>query len=160
MDRDRRVRLTHSDSGTSSFNSRTFATPGRTYEWSAARWPSRTGRLADRLNGMPKYVVSATLQHPAWNNTTVLEGDVLGAVSMLKREFTGAIVIPASIRIVRTLMEHDLVDQMRLKVFPVALGAGDRLFGETSGTKLMRLVETRTLDGDTTYLAFERVQAA
>jgi len=128
----------------------------RTYEWFAGRWPSRTGELADRLNGLPKYVVSATLRHPAWNNTTVLEGDVLGAVSMLKREFTGAIVIPASVRIVRTLMEHDLVDQMRLKVFPVALGAGDRLFGETSATRSMRLVEVRTLDGDTAYLTYER----
>jgi dihydrofolate reductase len=87
-------------------------------------------------------------------------GDVLEQVSKLKAELEGDIVIPASTRIVRALMEHDLVDAMGLKVFPVVLGGGDRLFGETSGTKLMRLVETRTLDGDTTYLAFERVQAA
>jgi len=87
-------------------------------------------------------------------------GDVLEQVSKLKAELEGDIVIPASTRIVRALMEHDLVDAMWLKVFPVVLGGGDRLFGETSGKKLMRLVETRTLDGDTTYLAFERVQAA
>jgi dihydrofolate reductase len=132
----------------------------RTYEWFAARWPSRTGGLADRLNGMPKYVVSSTLEHPDWNNSTVVTGDVLEQVAKLKAELEGNIVIPASTRIVRALMEHDLVDAMWLKVFPVVLGGGDRLFGETSGKKLMRLVETRTLDGDTTYLAFERVQAA
>ena len=90
----------------------------RTYEWFAGRWPSRTGELADRLNGLPKYVVSSTLEHLAWNNSTILEGDLLAAVSTLKQEFSGAIVIPASVRIVRTLMEHDLVDAMRLKVFP------------------------------------------
>ena len=132
----------------------------RTYEWFAARWPSRTGGLADRLNGMPKYVVSSTLEHPDWNNSMVVTGDVLDQVSKLKAELEGNIVIPASTRIVRTLMEHDLVDAMWLKVFPVVLGGGERLFGETSGQRLMRLVETRTLDGDTTYLAFERVRAA
>jgi dihydrofolate reductase len=129
----------------------------RTYEWFAARWPSRTGALADRLNRLPKYVVSSTLEGPSWNNSTVVKGDVLDEVSKLKHEFTGDIVIPASFRIVRTLMEHDLVDQMRLKVFPVVLGAGEHLFGETSGKKLMRLVDTRTLDGDTAYLTYERV---
>ena len=118
----------------------------RTYEWFAGRWPSRTGELADRLNGLPKYVVSSTLEHPVWNNSTVLEGDLLAAVLTLKREFGGAIVIPASVRIVRTLIEHDLVDEMRLKVFPVVLGAGDRLFGATSARRPMRLVDVRTLD--------------
>ena len=128
----------------------------RTYEWFAGRWPSRTGELADRLNGLPKYVVSSTLEHPAWNNSTLLEGDLLDAVSTLTLEFRGAIVIPASVRIVRTLMEHDLVDAMRLKVFPVVLGAGDRLFGETSARRPMRLVDVRTLDGDTAYLTYGR----
>jgi dihydrofolate reductase len=132
----------------------------RTYEWFAGRWPSRTGPLADRLNSMPKYVVSSTLEHPDWNNSTVVTGDVLDHVSKLKAELDGNIIIPASTRIVRSLMEHDLVDAMWLKVFPVVLGDGERLFGETSGAKLMRLVETRTLDGDTTYLAYERVRAA
>jgi dihydrofolate reductase len=132
----------------------------RTYEWFAARWPSRTGALADRLNSLPKYVVSSTLEDPDWNNSTVVRGDVLDEVSNLRHEFSGDIVIPASFRIVRTLMEHDLVDEMRLKVFPVVLGAGNRLFGETSGKKPMRLVDVRTLDGDTTYLTYEPVQEA
>jgi dihydrofolate reductase len=132
----------------------------RTYEWFAARWPSRTGALADRLNSLPKYVVSTTLEHPNWNNSTVLKGDLLDEVSKLRHGFTGDIVIPASFRIVRTLMEYDLVDEMRLRVFPVVLGAGDRLFGETSRKKPMRLVDVRTLDGDTAYLTYERVHDA
>ena len=130
----------------------------RTYEWFAARWPSRTGPLADRLNTMPKYVVSSTLDDPDWNNSTVLTGDLLDEVSKLKAEFNGDIVVPASTGIVRALMEHDLVDELRLKIFPVVLGAGERLFGETDGKKAMRLVDVRTLDGDTTYLIYEGVQ--
>jgi dihydrofolate reductase len=132
----------------------------RTYEWFAARWPSRSGELADRLNSLPKYVVSSTLEHPHWNNSTVLKGDVLDEVSKLKQEFNGEIVVPASFRIVRMLIEHDLVDELRLKVFPVVLGAGERLFGETSGKKAMRLVDVRTLDGDTSFLTYERAQDA
>jgi dihydrofolate reductase len=132
----------------------------RTYEWFAGRWPSRSGPLADRLNGMPKYVVSSTLDHPDWNNSTVVDGDLLDEVARLKAELEGAIVIPASVRIVRALVEHDLVDAMWLKVFPVVLGAGERLFGEATGTKPMRLVETRTIDGTATYLGYERVPAA
>jgi dihydrofolate reductase len=131
----------------------------RTYEWFAARWPSRTGELADRLNGLPKYVVSSTLKDPGWNNSTVLVGDLLAEVAKLKHEFSGDIVITASVRIVRTLLEHDLVDEMRLKVFPVVLGAGERLFGETSAKRPMRLVDVRTLDGDTGYLRYERATA-
>jgi dihydrofolate reductase len=129
----------------------------RTYEWFAARWPSRTGALADRLNVLPKFVVSSSLEDPEWNNSTVVRGDLLDEVSKLTHEFTGDIVIPASFRIVRTLLEHDLVDELRLKVFPVVLGAGERLFGETSGKKAFRLVEARTLDGDTSFLTYERV---
>jgi dihydrofolate reductase len=128
----------------------------RTYEWFAARWPSRTGALADRLNGLPKYVVSSTLDHTDWNNSMVLKGDVLDEVSKLRHQFGGDIVIPASFQVVRTLMEHDLVDEMRLKVFPVVLGAGERLFGHTSGRKPMRLVNARILDGDTAYLIYAR----
>ena len=130
----------------------------RTYDWFAARWPSRSGELAHRLNSLPKYVVSATLEHPDWNNATVLKGDVLHEVSNLKQKVSGEIVVPASIRIVRTLMEHDLVDELRLKIFPVVLGAGERLFGETSGKNAMRLVAVRTLDGDTVFLTYERSQ--
>ena len=128
----------------------------RTYEWFAGRWPSRTGALADRLNGLPKFVVSSTLRDPAWNNTTVLDGDLLTEVANLKGRVDRDILVTASARIVRTLLEHDLVDEMRLKVFPVVLGAGDRLFGETSDTKQMRLVDTRTVDGETAYLMYQR----
>ena len=132
----------------------------RTYEWFAARWPSRTGELADRLNGLPKFVLSSTLAQPSWVNSTVLRGDVLDVASKLKEEIDGEIVVPASVRIVRALMEHDLIDELRLRIFPVVLGAGDRLFGDTSSKKRMRLVDSRTLDGDTSYLIFTRVQDA
>ena len=128
----------------------------RTYEWFSGRWPSRTGELADRLNGLPKYVVSSTLEHPAWNNTTVLTGDVLDEVAALKRRFDRDILVTASAGIVRTLLEHDLVDELRLKVFPVVLGAGERLFGETSDLRAMHLVDARTIDGDTAYLTYAR----
>ena len=128
----------------------------RTYEWFAGRWPSRTGPLADRLNGLPKFVLSSTLQDPAWNNTTVLSGDLLAETAELKRWVDRDILVTASARIVRTLLEHDLVDELRLKVFPVVLGTGDRLFGETSDTKQMRLVDTRTIDGGTAYLVYQR----
>ena len=94
----------------------------RSYEWLAARWPSRSGELADRLNSLPKYVVSSTLEHPAWNNSTVLRGDVLTEVSTLKQQLNGDIVIAGSFQLVHTLMEHDLVDELRLKIFPVVLG--------------------------------------
>jgi dihydrofolate reductase len=129
----------------------------RSYGWFAARWPSRSGELADRLNSLPKYVVSSTLEHPDWNNSTVLKGDVLDEVSNVKHELAGEIVVPASFQLVRRLMEHDLVDELRLKVFPVVLGAGERLFGETSDKKAMRLVETRTLEGDVVLLTYERL---
>jgi dihydrofolate reductase len=120
----------------------------RSYEWFAARWPSRSGKLADRLNSQPKYVVSSTLEEPDWNNSTVLKGDVVEEVSKLKHELDGEIIVPASFQLVRTLMEHDLVDELRLKVFPVVLGDGERLFGETSDKKPLRLLESRTIEGD------------
>jgi dihydrofolate reductase len=132
----------------------------RSYEWFAARWPSRSGELADRLNSLPKYVVSSTLENPEWNNSTVLKGDVLNEVSRLKHELKGEIVVPASFQLVRTLMEHDLVDELRLKIFPVVLGAGERLFGETSDTKPMRLVDTQTVERDIVFLTYERVRDA
>jgi dihydrofolate reductase len=126
----------------------------RTYEFLAARWPSRSGALADRLNDMPKYVVSSTLKDPDWNNTKVLAGDVAQEVSKLREELDGRIVVPGSIRLVRTLMENDLVDELRLMIYPVVLGAGERLFGETSDELPMRLVDTRTVD-DLAYLTYE-----
>ena len=132
----------------------------RSYEWFAARWPSRSGELADRLNSLPKYVVSSTLENPEWNNSTVLKGDVLNEVSRLKHELEGEIVVPASFQLVHTLLEHDLVDELRLKVFPVVLGAGERLFGETSDKKAMRLVDTRTVEGDVVFLTYKRVRDA
>ena len=132
--------------------------PGRrSYEWFAARWPSRAGALADRLNSLPKYVVSSTLEHPAWNNSTVLKGDVLDEVSKLKQKLNGEIVVPASFQLVHALMEHDLVDELRLKIFPVVLGAGERLFGETSDQKPLRLVGTQVVEGDVAFLTYQRV---
>src|SRR6266487_556494 len=129
----------------------------RRYEFLAARWPSRSGELADRLNSLPKYVVSSTLGDPDWNNSTVLRGNVLDEVSKLKQELNGEIVVLASFQLVRTLMQHDLVDELRLKIYPVVLGAGERLFGETSDKKPMRLVDTQIVDGDVAFLTYERV---
>src|SRR2546427_11458681 len=128
----------------------------RSYEFLASRWPSRTGALADRLNSKPKYVVSSTLQDPAWNNTTVLHGDVVSEVSKLKHQLAGDIVVAASFQLVHTLMEHDLADELRLMIYPVVLGAGERLFGEGSEKKPMRLVSTRTVD-DLALLIYELV---
>ena len=130
----------------------------RSYEWFAARWPSRSGALADRLNGLPKYVVSSTLEDPDWTNTTVLNGDVVNEVSKLKQERSGEINVPASFQLARTLMEHDLVDEVRLKIFPVVLGAGERLFGEISDKKPLRLVDVRTLGDGVAVLTYEAVR--
>jgi dihydrofolate reductase len=132
----------------------------RSYEWFAKRWPSRTGDLADRLNSLPKYVVSATLDNPSWNNSTVLTGDVVSAVSALKQQIAGEIIVPASFQLVHTLMRHNMVDELRLKVFPVVLGAGERLFAETSDTRPMRLLGSEILDGGITYLTYEAVRDA
>jgi len=129
----------------------------RSYEWFAARWPSRSGELADRLNNLPKYVVSSTLEEPEWNNSTVLEGDVVDAVSKLKQELDGEIVVPGSFQLVRTLLEHGLVDELRLKIFPVVLGDGERLFGKTDNKKALRLVGSQTVDGDVAFLTYESV---
>jgi dihydrofolate reductase len=104
---------------------------------------------------MPKYVISSTLEDPEWSNSTVLKGDAVEEVSKLKQETDGEILVPASIQLVRTLLEHDLVDELRLMVYPVVLGAGERLFGETSDKKPMRLVATRTLDYSLAYLTYE-----
>jgi dihydrofolate reductase len=128
----------------------------RTYEFLAARWPSRSGELADRLNGMPKYVVSSTLAAPEWNNSTVL--GAADEVSKLREELDGEIVVPGSIQLVRALMDDDLVDELRLMVYPVVLGAGERLFGETSDKKPMRRVDARTVGDDLVYLIYEPVR--
>lgn len=130
----------------------------RSYEWFAARWPSRSGELADRLNNLPKYVMSSTLQDPDWNNSTVLKGDVVNGVSELKQRTAGDIVIYASFQLVRTLIEHNLVDELRLMIYPVVLGTGERLFGETSGKKPMRLVNSRTVGDSLAFLTYEPIQ--
>jgi dihydrofolate reductase len=116
--------------------------------------------LADRLNSLPKYIVSSTLKDPVWNNSTVLKGDVVNEVSKLKQELDGDIVVYASRQLVRTLMEHDLIDELRLMFYPVVLGAGERLFGETSDKKSVRLVSTRTVEGGLAYLTYELVRDA
>lgn len=126
-----------------------------TYEGFAAAWPSREGEFADKFNDMPKYVVSSTLSNPEWNNSTVLEGDAVEAVSKLKQEQDGDVVVHGSARLVQTLLEHDLVDELRLMVFPVVLGSGRRLFGDTSGKKRLRLVEARTVGDGVSILIYE-----
>jgi dihydrofolate reductase len=126
----------------------------RSYEYFGVRWRPRTGELADRVNSMPKYVVSSTLQEPDWNNSRVLTGDVVTEVSKLKQELDGEIVVPASYQLGRTLIEHDLVDEVRLVVFPVVLGDGERLFGQTIGKKPMRLVEAKTIGDSLVYLTY------
>ena len=132
----------------------------RSYDFLAARWPSRTGALADRLNRKPKYVVSSTLQDPAWTNTTVLQGNVVNEVSKLKQQLDGDIIVPASFQLVRTLMEQDLADELRLMIYPVVLGAGRRLFGETSDKQPLRLISTRTVGNDLAYLIYQPVRDA
>ena len=131
----------------------------RTYEFLAGRWPSRSGEFADRFNGMPKYVVSSSLRDPGWNNSTVLSGDVIQEVSKLKEELDGEIIVAGSIRLVRTLMDNDLVDELRLMIYPVLLGAGEHLFIETSDQRPVRLIETRTVD-DLAYLIYEVAREA
>ncbi len=130
----------------------------RSYEFFGVRWQTRSGELADRINTMPKYVVSSTLDRPGrleWNNSTVLNGDVVTEVSKLKQELDGEIAIPGSYQLGRTLMEHDLIDELRLVLFPVVLGAGERFFGETSDKKPMRLVNVQTIGDGLIFLDYE-----
>ena len=134
--------------------------PLATSRWFAPRWAGRSGEWADRLNSLPKYVVSSTLVEPHWNNSTVLKGEVVDEVSKLKQELDGKIVVYASFQLVRTLMEHDLVDELRLMVYPVVPGAGERLFGETSDKKPMRLLDTRTVGDGLAYLTYQLVGSA
>jgi len=126
-----------------------------TYESFAGAWPSREGEFADKFNSMPKYVVSSTLEEPEWNNSTVLKGDVAGEVAKLRQEQDGDIVVHGSPRLVQTLVEHDLVDEFRLMVFPVVLGSGKRLFGETSDKKPLRLVDSKVVGDGVAILIYE-----
>jgi dihydrofolate reductase len=132
----------------------------RSDEWFATRWNSRSGEWADKLNSMPKYVVSATLEQTKWSNSTVLRGDVVKEVSKLKQELAGDILVYASYQLVRTLIDHDLADELRLMVFPVVLGAGERLYGETSDKKPMRLVSARAVGDGIAFLTYEFVRGA
>lgn len=127
-----------------------------TYEGFAEAWPSRDGEFADRFNSMPKYVVSSTLQRPEWTNSTVLEGDVIEAVSKLKKEKDGTIAVHGSRQLAQTLFEHDLVDELHLMVFPVVLGSGKRLFGETTDRKRLQLVDSSTVGDGVAILVYRR----
>ncbi len=127
----------------------------RSYEYFGERWRPRDGELADRLNSMPKYVVSSTLTDPEWHNTTVLKGDVITQVARLKQQLDGEIVVPASYRLARALIEHDLVDELRLVVFPVVLGSGERLFGDTIRNKPMRVVHSKMVGNGLVSLTYE-----
>jgi dihydrofolate reductase len=132
----------------------------KTYEVFAGVWPQQEGRpLADNLNSMPKYVVSSTLEDAKWNNSTVLSGETTEEVGRLKREIDGEILVYGSTRLVRTLIERGLVDELRLMVHPVVVGAGKRLFGETSAKQPLRLVDTKTVGDGVVILTYEPVQA-
>jgi dihydrofolate reductase len=131
----------------------------RTYEFFASRFPSRGGEWADRLNSMPKYVVSCTITDPAWNNTTVLGGDVVDEVSRLKRQLSGELVVYASGQLVATLLHHDLADELRLIIYPVALGGGQRLLGDTGEKRPLRLIGTTRVGDGLVSLAYELVRA-
>jgi len=128
----------------------------RTYELFAARWPGRTGEWADRLNGLPKYVVSSTLRAPAWANTTVLAGAAVPSVAKLKHEVAGDIVVYGSGQLAHTLIEHDLIDELRMMIYPIVLGAGERLFGGTGERKPLRLLDSRTIGDGLALLTYER----
>jgi dihydrofolate reductase len=126
-----------------------------TYEGFAEAWPSREGEFADKFNTMPKYVVSSTLGEPQWNNSTVLKGDAAEEVAKLKQEQDGDIVVHGSAQLVQALIEHDLVDELRLMVYPVVLGSGKRLFGETSDKKRLRLVDSQVVGDGVLILRYE-----
>jgi dihydrofolate reductase len=125
-----------------------------TYEGFAAAWPSREGDFADKFNTMPKYVVSSTLENPEWNNSTVLNGDLAEDISKLRQNHDGDVVVNGSARLVQALIEHDLVDELRLMVFPVVLGSGKRLFGDTSGKKRFRLTSSKTVGDGVAILVY------
>jgi dihydrofolate reductase len=127
-----------------------------TYQGFAAAWPSMTDEVgfAAKMNSIPKYVVSSTLEHPSWNNTTQIRTDVVGEISALKQSTSGDVLVNGSAQLVNTLNEHDLVDEYRLMVFPVVLGAGKRLFAEASSTRALRLQSSQPV-GDCLILIYE-----
>jgi dihydrofolate reductase len=127
-----------------------------TYEGFAEAWPPRDGEFADKFNNMPKYVVSSTLKNPEWTNSTVLDGDMAESVAKLKDEVDGDIVVHGSVQLVQGLIEHGLVDELRLMVFPVVLGGGKRLFGETSDKRTLRLTDSKTVGDGVSILVYQR----
>jgi dihydrofolate reductase len=127
----------------------------KTYEGFAAAWPSREGEFADKFNNMPKYVVSSTLKDPEWTNSTVLDGDLAEDVAKLRQDVDGDIVVHGSAQLVQALVDHGLVDELRLMVFPVVLGAGKRLFGETSDKRRLRLSDSKTVGDGVQILTYE-----
>jgi dihydrofolate reductase len=127
-----------------------------TYEGFAKAWPTRDGEFADKFNSMPKYVVSSTLTDPEWTNTTVLEGDLADEVSRLRDQHDGDVVVHGSMQLVEALLENDLVDELRLMVFPVVLGSGKRLFGETSDKKPLKLSDSKIVGDGVAILVYER----
>ena len=132
----------------------------RSDHWFATRWLPKSGEWADKLNGMPKFVVSSTLKEAEWSNATILKGDVAGEVARLKGEIEGEILVYASYQLVHTLIQHDLVDELRLVIFPVVLGAGERLFGASGDKKPMRLVEVSTIGDGLTFVTYEVMRNA
>jgi dihydrofolate reductase len=131
-----------------------------TYEGFAQAWPSREGEFADKFNTMPKYVVSSTLEEPGWNNSTVLKGDIEEEVAKLRREHEGDVVVHGSARLVQTLLDQNLVDELRLMVFPVVLGSGKRLFAETSDKKPLRLVDSKVVGDGVAILIYQPAERA
>ena len=127
-----------------------------TYEGFADAWPSREGEFADKFNAMPKYVVSSRLEAPEWNNSTVLSGNLADEVERLKREIDGEIVVHGSAQLAQALLDRGLVDELRLMVFPVVLGAGKRLLGETSDKKRLELVDSKTVGDGVVLLIYRR----
>jgi dihydrofolate reductase len=132
----------------------------KTYEGFAASWPSRKGEFADKFNRMPKYVVSSTLGRPEWSNTSVLRGDLVQEVGRLRERQGGPIVVHGSPTLVQGLLEHDLLDELRLMVFPVVLGKGKRLFGNTTTKKRLRLRSSRVVGDGVEILTYEAVRSA
>jgi dihydrofolate reductase len=132
-----------------------------TYEGFAAAWPSREdpGGFAERMNSMPKYVVSSTLQEASWNNSTILRGDLADEVAKLHREIDGPILVAGSAQLVQGLLERDLVDELHLMVFPVVLGEGKRLFGDVSEKKPLRLLDSRSVGDGVSILTYEPAAA-
>lgn len=131
-----------------------------TYDGFADAWPTRTDQFADKLNSMPKYVIGSSADPARWTNSTVLEGDPVQAAKRLRDEHRGDIVVHGSAQLVQMLLEHDLVDELRLMVFQVLLGTGKRLFGETSDKKTLRLIDSKIVGDGISILTYQQAKEA